>query len=50
MIGYSIMVPRALEVFRILSREGIEVEIVDIRSLRLLDTDTIARSVKKPTG
>jgi len=46
-IGYSIMVPRALEASKILAREGIDIEVVDTRSLRPLDTETIAHSVKK---
>ncbi|MDK2896701.1 MAG: acetoin:2,6-dichlorophenolindophenol oxidoreductase subunit beta [Candidatus Atribacteria bacterium] len=46
-VGYSIIVPRALEASQILAREGIEVEVIDIKSLRPLDTETIARSVKK---
>ncbi len=46
-IGYSIMIPRALEASQILAGEGIDVEVIDIRSLRPLDTETIASSVKK---
>jgi len=41
------MVPRALAAARLLEREGISVEVVDPRSLRPLDEDTILNSVKK---
>ncbi|MDK2896316.1 MAG: 2-oxoisovalerate dehydrogenase component [Candidatus Atribacteria bacterium] len=46
-VAYSRMVLRALEAAEILAREGIEVEVVDPRTLRPLDIDTICRSVKK---
>jgi pyruvate/2-oxoglutarate/acetoin dehydrogenase E1 component len=46
-VAYSIMVPRALEAAEELSREGIEVEVVDPRTLRPLDAETIANSVIK---
>ena len=41
------MVPRALAAAEILSREGVSVEVVDPRTLRPLDEDTILRSVRK---
>jgi len=44
---YSIMVPRALEAAEQLATEGIELEIVDLRSLKPLDTETIIQSVSK---
>jgi pyruvate dehydrogenase E1 component beta subunit len=46
-IAYSIMVPRALEAAAKLASEGIEVEVVDPRCLKPLDTETIIRSVSK---
>jgi pyruvate/2-oxoglutarate/acetoin dehydrogenase E1 component len=41
------MVPRALEAAQKLVAEGIEVEVVDLRSLNPLDKDTIIHSVCK---
>lgn len=46
-VAYSIMVPRALEAAERLSGEGIEVEVVDLRSLKPLDEETVVRSVAK---
>jgi pyruvate/2-oxoglutarate/acetoin dehydrogenase E1 component len=46
-IAYSIMVPRALEAAQQLAAEGIEVEVVDVRSLKPLDKQTIVGSVAK---
>jgi pyruvate dehydrogenase E1 component beta subunit len=46
-IAYSIMVPRALEAAGQLAKEGIEVEVVDPRTLKPLDTETIFKSVSK---
>jgi pyruvate dehydrogenase E1 component beta subunit len=46
-IAYSKMLHRALEAADILSREGIQAEVVDPRTLRPLDLDTLAASVKK---
>ncbi len=46
-IAYSIMVPRALEAAEQLAAEGIDVEVVDPRTLNPLDTETIVRSVSK---
>jgi pyruvate/2-oxoglutarate/acetoin dehydrogenase E1 component len=46
-VAYSIMVPRALEAAEKLAAEGIEVEVVDPRCLKPLDTETIIRSVSK---
>lgn len=45
--AYSIMVGKALQAAEILAAEGIEVEVVNLRSLRPLDTETIVESVKK---
>jgi len=46
-IAISIMVPRALEAAEILAKEGIEIEVVDPRSLKPLDKQTITDSVTK---
>jgi pyruvate dehydrogenase E1 component beta subunit len=46
-VAYSIMVPRALEAAEKLAAEGIEIEVVDPRTLNPLDTDTIVGSVCK---
>jgi len=47
LITYSRMVSRSLEAAEILAREGIDVEVIDLRSLKPLDTETIVNSVKK---
>jgi len=47
LITYSRMVLRALEAAEILAKEGIDVEVIDLRSLKPLDTDAIITSVKK---
>ena len=46
-IAHSYTVRRALSVADRLAQHGIEVEIVDLRSLRPLDVDTICESVSK---
>jgi 2-oxoisovalerate dehydrogenase E1 component len=46
-ITYSRMVHRALEAAEKLAQEGISVEVIDLRTLRPLDMETIATSVKK---
>jgi pyruvate/2-oxoglutarate/acetoin dehydrogenase E1 component len=46
-LAYSIMVLRALEAAEELAAEGIELEVVDLRSLKPLDKETIVRSVSK---
>lgn len=46
-VAYSIMVPRALEAAEKLAAEGIDIEVVDLRCLKPLDTETIIRSVSK---
>ena len=46
-LAYSIMVPRALEAAEQLAGQGIDIEVVDLRSLKPLDTETIVRSVSK---
>jgi pyruvate dehydrogenase E1 component beta subunit len=46
-VAYSIMAQRSLQAAEELAKEGIEVEVVDPRSLRPLDTETIISSIKK---
>ena len=46
-ITYSRMVLRALEAAERLAEEGTSVEVIDLRTLKPLDMDTIAASVKK---
>ena len=45
--AFSIMVGKALEAADILSHEGIEAEVIDLMTLRPLDTETILASVAK---
>ena len=47
LVAHSRMVKFALEAADELSGRGIEAEVIDLRSLRPLDTDTIIESVKK---
>jgi len=46
-ITYSRMVHRALEAAAQLAEEGLSVEVVDLRTLKPLDMETVAASVKK---
>jgi pyruvate/2-oxoglutarate/acetoin dehydrogenase E1 component len=46
-VTYSRMVHRALEAAEHLAEEGIEVEVVDLRTLKPLDMDTIVTSIIK---
>ncbi len=46
-VAFSIMVGKALEAAEKLSEQGIEAEVINLRSLRPLDTETIINSVKK---
>ncbi len=46
-VATSAMVPRALRAADRLEEEGISVEVVDPRTLRPLDTETLLRSVRK---
>lgn len=48
-VAGSIMVHRALEAAAALAEEGIEAEVIDLRSLRPMDTATIVASVKRTT-
>ena len=45
--AYSIMVRQALAAAETLAQEGIEAEVIDLRTLRPLDSETIVNSVKK---
>jgi pyruvate/2-oxoglutarate/acetoin dehydrogenase E1 component len=47
LVTYSRQVLNALEAASILAGEGIDVEVVDLRSLKPLDTDAIIKSVQK---
>ena len=46
-ISFSIMVGKSLEAAEILNDKGIDAEVINLRSLRPLDTETIINSVKK---
>jgi len=45
--AFSIMVGHALDAAEELAKQGIEAEVIDLRTLRPLDTETIVESVKK---
>jgi pyruvate/2-oxoglutarate/acetoin dehydrogenase E1 component/TPP-dependent pyruvate/acetoin dehydrogenase alpha subunit len=47
LVTYSRMVLRALEAAEILAKEGIDVEVIDLRTLKPLDIDTVVASIKK---
>ncbi|MEM7070998.1 MAG: pyruvate dehydrogenase complex E1 component subunit beta [Pseudomonadota bacterium] len=46
-VAFSIMVTKALEAAEILAKEGVECEIIDLRTIRPLDIETIITSLKK---
>lgn len=46
-VSYSLMVGKALEAAEILAADGIDAEVIDLRSLRPLDSAAIAQSVAK---
>ena len=46
-VAFSIMVGKALEAAETLAADGIDAEVIDLRTLRPLDTATIVESVKK---
>jgi pyruvate dehydrogenase E1 component beta subunit len=46
-VAFSRMVQLALEAAEALAKEGIEAEVINLRTLRPLDTETIVNSVKK---
>ncbi len=45
--AFSIMVGKALEAAETLAAEGIDAEVIDLRSIRPLDTETVLDSVRK---
>jgi pyruvate dehydrogenase E1 component beta subunit len=45
--AFSLMVSRALEAADALAEQGIEAEVIDLRTIRPLDTATVVRSVQK---
>lgn len=47
LVTYSRMVYRALEAADILAKEGVDVEVIDLRTLKPLDLETIVASVRK---
>ncbi len=47
MIAYSRMVHVALEAAEVLAERGVEAEVIDLRTLRPLDIQTVVESVKK---
>ena len=47
LVTYSRMVYRALEAAELLAQEGIDVEVIDLRTLKPLDIDTVVNSIKK---
>jgi len=47
LVTYSRMVLRALEAAEVLAKDGIQVEVVDLRTLKPLDMGTVVASVKK---
>lgn len=47
LVTYSRMVYRALEASELLAQEGIDVEVIDLRTLKPLDIDTVISSIKK---
>ena len=47
LVTYSRMIFRALEAAETLAKEGLDVEVIDLRTLKPLDIDTIVTSVKK---
>ncbi|KKJ75497.1 pyruvate dehydrogenase [Kiloniella litopenaei] len=46
-VTFSIMVGKALEAAEELAKEGISAEVIDLRTIRPLDTETILNSVRK---
>ena len=46
-IAFSIMVGKAIEAAHLLEKQGINAEVINLRTIRPLDIDTIVESVKK---
>jgi pyruvate dehydrogenase E1 component beta subunit len=47
LVGYSIATGHALKAAEALAEEGIDAEVIDLRTLRPLDRETIVESIKK---
>jgi pyruvate dehydrogenase E1 component beta subunit len=47
LVAFSRMVQLSLEAAEILAKEGIDVEVINLRTIRPLDVETIAASVRK---
>ena len=47
LVAFSLIVSKALEAAEALAAEGISAEVIDLRSIRPLDTETIVKSVQK---
>ena len=47
LVGHSKMVTHCLEAAEALAKEGVKAEVINMRSIRPLDMDTIKKSVKK---
>lgn len=46
-VAHSKMVTHSLEAAEVLAKEGVKAEVINLRSIRPLDIDTIIKSVKK---
>ena len=46
-VAFSIMVGKSLQAAEMLAKDGIEAEVIDLRTLRPLDIDTVVNSVMK---
>jgi len=47
LVAHSRMVGRCLDAAQMLAAEGIDAEVIDLRTIRPLDSDTVIKSVKK---
>ena len=47
LVAFSIMVGKAMEAAEALAADGVNAEVIDLRTIRPLDTDTIVNSVQK---
>ena len=47
LVAFSIMVGKAMEAAEALAADGVNAEVIDLRTIRPLDTDTIVKSVQK---
>jgi pyruvate dehydrogenase E1 component beta subunit len=46
-VSYGMMVHRALDAAALLAKDGVEIEVIDLRTLSPLDIDTVLESVEK---